>query len=85
MLASLPKCCLNMLFEGSARGTEAGRGATPEQNALGWASFLLTYHFGKTTCRASLMRSRFAPCPPRRARTPRKGKDLRGEGGARRG
>lgn len=50
MLASLPKCCLKMLFEGNEAcswHTEAGSGAMAKQHVLNWVSFLLTYHFSK--------------------------------------
>lgn len=50
MLASLPKCCLKMLFEGNEAcswHTEAGSGAMAKQRVLDWVSFLLTYHFSK--------------------------------------
>lgn len=50
MLASLPKCCLKMLFEGNEAclwHTEARSRATAKQLVLIWGSFLLTYHFSK--------------------------------------
>lgn len=50
MLASLPKCCLKMLFEGNEAcswHTEAGSCAMAKQHVFNWVSFLLTYHFSK--------------------------------------